>query len=243
MSEKNDLIHGLVDGELSSAERRQAMELIQNDSEARIEYEWASALKSCVQCKCGAQANPEGLSRALEQVRAIEKTKSAEVFVGRWAWALCAAVVCFICLAAVVNRISGGTELQQTNVASLFSGLRVLSGAEQNTAETVRQTFGSVPIRPDLIAVRQVAYGVVDGRRALRIRAEDREGQLVLVVIQGVSTVQGMSPIAGSDYSSGVIQGATSVFWSQDGLGFLVLGARDGRSLIGAAETLRGRQP
>jgi hypothetical protein len=242
MSAQYDDVHALIDGELEGQEKTACLERLKNCPVTRAEREWAESVKTCLKSKCVKSENHDLFVRSMAQVRAIEKSRRAEAFVGRYAWAGASVIVATIFVAAIFSRISGPGQLASTNVASMLgTGLSVMPGSESDPQTLLESTFGKVSCDiPSYIVAREVARGEIEGRQAVRIRAADTYGQLVMFVIQGGRGFSDHSRLSG-DYKTGRINGATSVAWSEGGMDYLLLGARSAGDLAKTADVIRAR--
>jgi anti-sigma factor RsiW len=236
-------INALLDGELTGEEKSRVLNHIQSDPQAQNEFLWGRTVKDCLRDKCPKHENPALFAVCMVRVQEIEKTRRTEAFVGRYAWAACVVVVATVFVGAAASRLGGPAELNKTNMASLFGGgLVAVPGAEANPQQVVEKAMGPLgcEVRPQGMAVREVAQGNIDGRKASRIRLVDGDGQLVLFVIQDVGGFAGQASL-GNGYGKGVINGANAVSWSQDRMGYLLIGARPPESLATLADSLRAR--
>lgn len=242
MNDRLEEIHALVDGELSQEEEAQIREALAADPAAQREYQWAGAIKNLLHSKCARPTHEECWRRSMDQVRAIERSRRTNQFVGRWAWAMCLGVFLLIFGAAAFNRLNPSQSLERANLASLFGPLsRSASPETPSEADAlVRSYLGAAPLSVDSIrfTVGEVGLGTVEGRRAARLRLADGSGPLILIVVQGVSGVEGLEG-NGSIYSAGTVNGVPLIAWARNGYGMILSGPRSQSQLESIAGSLR----
>ncbi len=232
-------IHSLASGELKGSEAAELKEAIKDCHTSQCELKWAEAVRQCLHDKALSHDSPECLKKAKEQIRAIDARSETESFVGRFSWAFVAAAAVFILAGVTVNRMTGRSELGQATMASLFTGLQIAPGAENQPDLTLERAFGRVPC--DLTGgfrAKEAANGAIGGYRTVRFRGDDADGPLTLLVIEGADRLAGFAR-SGSDYTSGQVNGGQGVSWKVDNLTIVLVGDRSQEELMKAAELLR----
>lgn len=232
-------IHSLASGDVKGAEAAQLREAIKDCPDSQAELKWAESVRQCLKEKGVKHEAPDCLARAKGQIRAIDAQTQTESFVGRFSWAFVAAVFVFIFAGVMVSRITGRSELGQSSMASLFTGLQVAPGAENQPDLTLERLFGRVPF--NLVSgfrPVEVAYGAISGHSSVRVTGRDSSGPLVLLAVRGVDSVGGFEP-AGREYSLGMVNGAQAVSWQAGDVTIILVGERSAESLIIAAEDFR----
>ncbi|MCG9895927.1 MAG: zf-HC2 domain-containing protein [Fimbriimonadaceae bacterium] len=235
-------IHAYVDGELTPEEAGQVEAALAADAACRAEAESARLVKDCLTAKCAAHDCRVTWQKSMDRLNELDKARTTETFIGRYSWAFAAAVLAFIILAAGVNRMSGRTDLEQASMASLFSGLNVMEGAERDPLGKIRGAFGGIDcdIRPEALDIQEIAYGQVAGRRAVRMAARDSRGPIVLVMVEGVERFEGFAS-AGRDLALGKMNGVNGVAWTDGPVGIAAFANREPERLLALAQAIRGR--
>ncbi|MBS1714104.1 MAG: hypothetical protein JST30_07170 [Armatimonadetes bacterium] len=242
MSNWVDKVHALADGELQGEEQAEALAFLDSDPRAKAEHQWAVYLKQTLQDKVQPVRDDEAWSVCRERIRALDKRKSAEVFVGKYAWAFCLIFLVGIFSAATLNRTGRMRPLANEHVAALFNGLTPLSFPDSQQAfDSAYNSVGAPPATVDGDAkVRSLEIGYVDGRKAAHMILEDHIGPMDLFVLSGTSSVEGIEQREGG-YLWGQVNGVPAISWTESGCLFLVVTHRDPDGLRSAASQVRRR--
>ncbi|MBL8065400.1 MAG: hypothetical protein JNM34_06020 [Chthonomonadaceae bacterium] len=221
-------IQAYADGELTETEVEAAAGAIANDPHAAAELEWATMTKSLLKSKVTSEFDPALWAKCRDRLDAIDKTKTTEAFVGKYAWALCLVFLAGILSAAFLNRAGAGRPLSTDHMASLFNGLTPFSfTGSQDAIDNMRSKVGMVPSQlPNVARCVAAATGSIDGRRVGRFILDDGRGFVTLFVIEGTNGVEGLSE-ADQSYQCGNINDAAAVSWKQSGYLCLLVGPRN----------------
>ncbi|MCW5937705.1 MAG: hypothetical protein KIT11_10420 [Fimbriimonadaceae bacterium] len=241
MNETLEQIHALADGQASGEAKQEALAAVAADPKARAEYEWALYLRRELPNKLTPCRNDEAWKSTKARLDAIDRTRTAESFVGRWAWAFCAIFFVGILSAAVVNRTSGARPLSTSQAAGLFTALEPMNVEEPAQAlEIVRQSTGIAPNRVANLKgdIREISCGTVGGRKAARLTLDDGRGRMALFVIAETTAVEGIDQNQ-ANYQAGTINNVPAVSWRDQGFLMLLVGRRDLNDLRAAADQIR----
>lgn len=244
MSDRLEQAHGLADNALTDAQQAEAIAMLKQDSTAHAEYEWAVVLKDQLRSKCVQPKSEECWGRVTAQLDAIDRTKKAERFVGRYSWGLACVFVIAIVSAAVFNRVNGGEEVSTRAIAGLVNGMAPITrpASAPEAQRELQNRMGAVPVEVDQLEVVGYNYGKMMGRDAATFALMDRTGALELMMIDGKITVDSMDSNRSGIYSHGYINNAPCLVWNEDGFGFILSGRRSSLELIDAADQLRGQR-
>jgi hypothetical protein len=243
MNDMTTIMSALADGELAGEELAAAEAMAAGDPSAANEREWAAAMKRLLASQRGPEPPAGAWDACRARLDAIDRTRSTERFVGRYAWGLCAIFLVAILSAAAVNRMSGTRTLPSSNVAGLFTGLQPMgSQPPGQAAENVRRAVGLAPNRIAQLdaSVVDLAVGRVGQRRAARLTLADRQGQFVMFVVSGAAAVEGLARQV-DGYRVGEINGKPAVSWVDSNCLLIATGDRDTAALIEIARSLRAR--
>ncbi len=244
MKEAIERAHALADGALSPAEAEQARREAAADPRLQAEHDWARTLKAELAKSPPPTPDPHLWTAVRDRLDAIDRSRTAEGFVGRYAWAFCAVFLLFIVAGAITSRLDGARPLATSQVAGLFSGLTpVAAGSPDQAVELVREKVGYAPTRMVGAPVRVLgaAYGLIDGRRAARIVMADGVGEVLLFVVERTNTVEGI-PYAAKGYMAGSINRTPALAWCEGGDLVMLVGPRDHGELQTLAEQIRSAQ-
>lgn len=242
MSDRLEQAHGLADNALSEAEKAEALALLKQDSCVHAEYEWAVVIKDQLRCKCVQPTSDDCWSRVTTQLDAIDRTKRAERFVGRYSWGLAGLFVVALASAAIMNRVNGAEDVSVSAIAGMVNNLTPVTRPSSAPAaqQELQDRMGAVPVDIDRLQVVGQNFGTMMGRSAASFALVDRYGALELMMIEGQLSVQSMDGNKSGIYSHGKINRTPCIVWNEGGYGFILSGRRSTLELIDAADQLRG---
>lgn len=222
MSENWELMHRLADGEVDASEKAAAMELVATDKTCANEYAWAKYLKTTLASSCKPVEDQVTWEKCMGRLDNMDKVRTSEHLVGKYAWAACLVLVVGILAAGITNRTMGAKTVTSTQIASL---LNPSSGGGTGMPEVESATSLSL----DGYRVTSTVNGTVDGKAFVRYSLRDRLnlGGLALVVIQNMDQVEGIGEetrVRG--IKSGLINGTNAVTWRVGNDSCLLLGER-----------------
>lgn len=235
-------IQALADGELDGEAKAAAAEAILQDTAARAEYETIVALKQTVKRACPPVDALEAWKVVRQRLDAIDKSKKAEVFIGRNAWALCSLFIVMIVGAAMFNRMTGKTRLYTGDVARVMSSMIPLpTSTPSDVVRVAENELGAAPFRLPPADLHPVgaARGLFEGRKALIVQLSDAGGTSRLLVVENVHEVEGLKCDGKQVYSVGQLNGVNAVSWQCSGYICLLVGNRPMGDLLSIASTLR----
>ncbi|MBS1724371.1 MAG: hypothetical protein JSS66_15625 [Armatimonadetes bacterium] len=240
MSDWIEKVHALADGELAGKEKEEAQALVAESPEAQNELQWARLFKEQLREKVPPVGDEECWSACKSRLDALAKTRTVETFVGRYAWAFCLIFLVGIFSAATMGRMDRTRPLAGSHVASLFNGLTPFNFSGDGEAiAAVKQRVGVQPVPTGQeVRVHKLELGFVDGRPAARMVIDDGHGEMNLIVVRGVASVEGFNQRYES-YSVGNFNDARAVCWPDSGCLFMLLGNREFPDLASAANQLR----
>ncbi|MCU0317259.1 MAG: hypothetical protein MUC92_11770 [Fimbriimonadaceae bacterium] len=209
MNEKQIQVNRLADGDLTESESSELKAELTNDPNLASELEWAQCLKQQLKEKCHTVGCQQTWQASLLRLDAIDKTKRAEYFVGKYAWAVCGVFLVALVSAAVLNRMNPTRHLTETQVAGLFNSFRAEGGSA--TRGTVVDPFpGGPPLTfQSFYRVSSAENGFADGHEAVRFRVDDGRGGFAVIYVSKASGVEGFSGT--NAFRLGLINGQRSV--------------------------------
>ena len=239
----SELLHALVDEELFGEERARVLALVNDDAAYVARYAELSKLKSILATL--PQANPDKGSwkNCVRRLDAIDKSKRAEYYVGKYSWGLAGLVFCVIVSGSLMNRF-GGHRLDTGDVTKMASSMAPFTPefhpATNFLGKWLEGVVGPAPVKaPASLKVVSAQAGSVEGRKMARVLLADSAGQMVLLVIPTDEAIDGMTPMAGDgDFGSGTMGGFNCVAWHQNGFAMVLLGNRDAQTLRASAEQI-----
>lgn len=235
MSDWNEQIHGLADGELEELEARIAEQRCSQDAKAKDEYEWACQCKQILSTKCSVELDYTAKEEAYKRIGIINNQEARiEYWTGKYAWALCTVFILVLAGAFWFNRLAPSQDVSPAYVASAFSSL-VPDQANAASRADVPVMLENGPYR-----VIGADRGVVDGRDVARIDFRDAHGQFSLLVFwDAPKGVKGMAERETQDgMCAGQINDFPCVMWTDGGKTLILLGDRSHREFAAIARTI-----
>ncbi|QYK54144.1 MAG: hypothetical protein KF824_04425 [Fimbriimonadaceae bacterium] len=236
MSHEFELMHAYADGEVSASEAAEAKRLLETDAQCRAEYEWALSMKAALADGCKPIANEEGWKSCVGRLDELDRVKRAEGFVGKYAWALCGALMLMIVAGGFANRMVSSRVVTSTQIASVLDPIG--SGV-------------AVSRNPDISAARQLNLqgftmtssigGRLDNREFVRFGLRDRNGLggLSVVVVAGADRVEGVdNPTQNPGIRKGQMNGVNCVTWNLGNNTCILFGERTPDELVALAEQM-----
>lgn len=238
MSREVELVHALADGELSAAEEAEAKQLIEQNPQMRAEFEWARTLKNSLSTHCKPVSNEEAWDRCLNRLDDLDRVKSTEGFVGKWAWVFCGALFLMIFAGGIVSRTVGSRTVSDTQIAGLLDPIGSGNSVSRENAPKV-QPSNFV----DLSHFSQTSKvgGYLENRPFVRVGLRDEVGLggLALVLIEGADRIEGIDQSTSNpNIRTGNLNGVNSVSWSVQGNTCVLFGERSTAELIAYAEDM-----
>jgi len=231
MSDKFELIHALVDGQLTGEEFEKAQALLESDPECQMEYQWATKIKANAAAQCRVTPDQTAWNKALQQMDEIDRSQKINRFVSKYAWAFCALVLATILFGAVNTRTTGSQTLAREHVAELFSPGALKSPSSSNSVTS----DSMLDLRP--YSITAVADGIVADRPCRYLRLRDQVGSLALLAVSGVQGLEGIdTPTGIRGFKSGEVNGAKCVTWTMKGTTFVLSSNRPTTELIDLAQ-------
>lgn len=233
MMDKLELMHALADGQLSAEEQKQAEALAQSDPECAAELQWAKEVRRTVHSKCRMEGDEEVWKASLQRLDAIDRTKTTEKFVTKYAWVFCAVVLVAIFSGAVTNRTVGSQSLSNVQVADLLNPVS-FDGASRDIDP---ETSDELNLRRyQIIAVADLDN---EGRMCKYLRLRDELGNLALLAIDGKVELDGINQETGyRGFKSGQVNGANTVTWSMGQNTFVLAANRPTAELLDIARDM-----
>lgn len=245
MNEKIELVHALVDGELDAATREQVAAWICQDPALNREYLWAVAMKDTLATKCQRLDSPECWEAAKLRFRELDRTRTVNFLVGKYAWALSGVLFAAILAAGGLNLMRRSTTVSSPAVAELVRN--PLSGTSQSATGYTSSPYSIVAA--DGSELVKLANGVqllgmqpgkVEGKPCLGVAMLDAEGPLKLWAIDGVDGLEGATEQVGySDFRIGFFNNHPAVTWKKGHRLVVLTSDRDWQKLVEVAKHLR----
>ena len=225
-------LHAYADNELTPQEANALRESLRHDPSASAEVDAVLNLKDFLAKNCARHENDEAWRSCVRRLDEIDKAKRVEGFVGRYAWALCAALFLFILSGRAAMRNVQGDSARTADLASFGRSVAPVTEANRAQSRFYEEILGQVGrnLDPNAIEIGQPMRGMVHDLQAACIPMRDRKGDLILLRIGGLLNIQDTVP-ASPSLSAGVVDGENCVVWHVDGETWVLRGMRSVESL------------
>ena len=234
MNEKFELMHGLADGELSGEEKARAEELRQSDPDCKKEWLWAQAICEIVRNKAVKVDCEESWKSSVARLDALDKSKTAERIVTKYAWAFCTILLVGIMTAGFKNRFDQNSTISSSQVASIFDPISSRS-SQMNSVDLEAAKKVSLAS----FEVRANHAGILDSRQYVYFSLHDGLGGLGLAVVAGAYSFENVSDSTGvRGFRAGKVNDANCISWNLQGDTFLLAGNRSHKELVEIAQQM-----
>jgi len=235
-------LHALADEELTPSEANALREALKAEPRAAAEVDAILNLKDVLSKNAIRYADEEAWKGCLRRLDAIDKSRRVEGFVGRYAWALCGIMFVFIVSGRYAMRNVQGDTARTADLARIFGGgSRPAETPAQARmyADLTHAIRGSLDTKE--LQVFPPLFGHVHDLPAARYPMRDRQGDLVLIQVDGALNLQDTAPLpTNPQMEAGVSEGSNCVVWHKDNQTLLLLGGRSLEDLTQVANRISG---
>lgn len=217
-----ELLHAYVDGELTADERAQVEAAVRTQPSLALQIDAIRRQKELLgrlpEVDC---ADSWAACRA--RFTEIDKTKRIEGFVGRYAWAMCAFVLCTIFVGAMLRR-ANPNAVRTGQVAAAVSGLSFpFPSADSKRALANSQ----VPEERNVATLGQIAIvGMAelesDGKLMRCVKLRDAVGTFDFVIVYGAAKIEAENT-AEDGYLRGQANSQNCIAWWREGAAFFLM--------------------
>ena len=239
-----ELLHALADNQLDAETADRVRNEMRQDSDMASEFQAILDLKKFVQTHAVPVANDALWVSCQGRFREQARAKRVDSFVGRYAWAMSATVLGFIVVGGLMQRNSPAGNVESADIARIMMTMEPSVKAEAPSPVLKRWVQGAFALAQESAAsnklvVRYAEAFTVEGRPIERYFLRDGAGKLVLVVLPGVKSFNGLETVPGnSSVATGQMGKSNFVAWNNHGAGFVLIGDRKTADLAVLAERL-----
>ena len=234
-------MHALADGQLDGDEKEIANRELAESKACRAEFESVRALRSALSQHCLGTECKEVWAKCRDRIAELDRKKSVESAIGRYAWGLCGTFLVFIVGAAILNRAGGPRDIRTGDVAKIIGGFGRLSTGDGPPVEDMQKWIRTTTVDVGKLRTLGFAEGNYEGRDAALLTLADAEGIVQVVIVRGAQQVVGAEPMDG-DYAYCVLNGVNCVTWTDADCSLFLVGMRTPEGLRGVAESIRLRR-
>lgn len=240
MSDSQERLNALADGELSPNEEREVRESIASSEELSLHLHSIKSVKDCLSRLDPAPCE-ESWTRCVKRLDEIDRARRAEHVVGRYGWAMAACLALVILVGGYQSRSRAGV-LHSADVPHMVSSLSPFAAfhSSQDPKAGRRWIADYLPSASQmgggLVPVRG-AIGEINGRKVARLVLRDSRGELALIVVGKAAEVDGFQ--SDSDgFQVGELDGVNCVAWTQRNEALFLVGERDPSELATLARSI-----
>lgn len=232
---EQELINDFVSGELSESETSELRAALEANPALKAELESVQNLRAGLAKHCKPVENPELWRACQDRLDAIDGTKRAESFVGRWQYGLAAGLFAVLLGIGMVQRNElGGRGVNASEVPALMS-----SAVGVGSAQADRQPTNSINLPLTDFRLLAAYEGLHNGTSFRLYDLQDQLGNLRLMVMPGHSKIEGLKPSFDGTYYSGTISNMPTLAWCKGDEAYMLMGRRDPIQLESAADIIR----
>jgi anti-sigma factor RsiW len=236
-------LHALADGEATDRLTHEVRDLIERDPICAAEYAAIQNLKDFVRGNVRNSHEEEAWKSCVKRLNEIDKTRRAEGFVGRYAWAMCAVAFLAIVGGGILNHAQP-TKMDGTDLSSVMASFGPARAPGVSQPDDVKRWVNgllgraSQTVDPSRMVVRAAAQGAIDGHKVLQLQMRDASGDLVLVVLEGQANFADLKPLPDPRYHGGRMNGMNCISWTKGQVSLVLFGQRSHDELANVANRL-----
>ncbi len=237
-------LHALADGELTPGEAHALREALKTDPRAAGEVDAVLNFKEFLARNSVRHADEDAWRACVRRLDAIDRSRRAEGFVSRYAWALCGVMFLFIVSGRAAMRNVRGDSARPADLARFLGAPARVTERNRMDSRLYEAILGQVGrnLDPKEIQFGMPSSGNVNGFPAQRFPMRDGEGDLVLTHVGGLLDLQYTEPLpSNADVSFGMVDGTNGLVWHRAGETWVLSGARSVNALDEVATRLGAR--
>ena len=234
-------LHALADGELAPLEAQNLREALKTDPRGAAEVDAVLNLKEFLAKNSPRHADEEVWRACVRRLDAIDRSRKAEGFVSRYAWALCGIMFVLIVTGRFATRTGHGDSARSADLARFLGAPAPVTERNRMDSRLYEAILGQVGhnLDPNEIEVGMPVRRVVDGMLIQRVPMRDRSGDLILTRVNRLLELQDTEPLPNSaDVAFGLMDGANGLVWHHAGETWVLSGDRSVDSLDEVASRL-----
>lgn len=237
-----ELIHGLVDGNLSEADKAEAQARMFSDPNFKSQFDFAVAAKKALKTHCTGVDCEETWSKCRQRLNQVDRAKTVELNISKYAWAMVAGLTLLIGGVGIINRSDGGKRMHSADLLNLSANLVPQAALPTSVGKWLNgQGIDVKQNQLNKIQVLGYAHGYMNDREAFRVGLRDRTGDMALMIVKNAGEVDGTWSQDGSEYRYGQIEDLYVVTWKRGDRVMMLVGNRSLEELQSVAETLSSR--
>ena len=238
-------LHALADGELDPREAHALREALKADPRAAAEVDAVLNLKEFLRDNAPRHTDEEVWHGCVRRLDEIDRSRRAEGFVSRYAWALCGVLFLFIVSGRFAMRNVQGDSASTADLAGVFHSSAPVTDSARMKSRLYEAILGQAGkgLDPNEIEILLPTQGFVQGRPAMRIPMRDGEGDLVLLRIRDYLNIENTAPLdSNPNLYFGVVDEENGLVWHPGNETWVLSGARSVDALHQVASRLFGAQ-
>jgi hypothetical protein len=242
-------LHRLADGDVSAEESAVLRDRLQASPNDMREYESIVTLKRAMVQYVKPVDSKEAWKACRLRIRDLERARSTERIVTRYAWALCGVFFIAIVGGGLANRARTDQAVSISDISRIATTLAPPRTPPKKDAARERwldDLLGQArrSVDPNRLEIVQYANGQLDGRPVTAFYLQDTTGRLTLLAMPGAFSLQGAPALpADRTFKLGHLQGLNCVVWSDGKDTWCLVANRDYEDLVNTASLLTQAPP
>lgn len=238
-------LHAFADGELSAEREAVLRKQLAESPQAQAELQSILALKKALREKCLAAECRQEWSACIGRLNELDRSRRAERFVGRYAWALCGVFLITILAGGLTSRNGRSDSVSMSDISRIATTLapsRTPPMQDEARERWLDELLGQARKSVDPNRVRILGYsgGELDGRPVNVFSLQDGRGKFALLVMPGVFNLEGTQELPQDrGFKLGHLQGLNCVVWTDGHNTLAVVGKRTYEDLVQVATGLQ----
>ncbi len=230
-------LHAFADDQLSQDEKTSIEADLAECAESRSELDCIKNLKALVSEHHETHECRNVWSDCVARLNEIDKTRRVEGFVAKYAWGICGAFAACIVIAGVAQR-QVGSRLSSNDLARVAAGLAQVRSSASPADPRISAELGrmldvaKLSIAPGRMRVLRADRGLIGGQIATRLIVRDAIGDMGLIVLPGIASFDGTSPLRDDpEFSVGHLGASNCLTWHENGRSVVLIGERNAQDL------------
>ena len=239
-------LHALADGELAPQEAHALREALKADPRSAAEVDAVLNLKEFLAKNAARHADEEVWRGCVRRLDAIDRSRRAEGFVGRYAWALCGVMLVFILSGTgLAMRNVRGDSARPADLARFLGSPAPITERNRMDSRLYEAILGQAGrnLRSEGRSRSTCRNGgTVDGFPAQRFLLRDRGGDLMLTHVGGLLDLQDTEALPSNpEIAFGIVDGTNGLVWHRGVDTWVLSGDRSVEALDQVATRLGAR--
>jgi hypothetical protein len=227
-------LHALADGELDKAQAKELRNALKEDRQAQAEYDLILNCKELLKTKAVRHESEDCWRACQKRLAEMDKANRVESYVGRYAWAMCAALFVLILGSRFMVQNVRGDSAKTADLGRIFGlgGGHSQPSVSPQTQDTYSQIFNQTKLKLDHIRFVGRTIDSFEDHSVIHDYLVDPRGRMALFQIPGIVNFEDTAEVPTEPgVYAGVIPAvdsgqASCLVWHKDGNTMVLAGPR-----------------